>query len=138
MKIKEKLYLSNPDKVYKAINNLWADFPEYDKARENMFVLYLDVKNKLLCIELHSQGTIDQCIVYPREIIRKGLFCNCAGIILVHNHPSENTNPSNSDNKLTEQIKTVANYMDIKLLDHVIISNFDDKGFYSFNQEGDL
>lgn len=139
LKTKKKLklrILSKPDKVFKIIQELWSDFPDYEKARENMFILYLDIKNRLLCVELHCQGTIDSLMVYPREVIRKSLFLNAGGIILVHNHPSNTNIPSNRDIEITKKLKTTCQIMDIKLLDHLIIS--DDNKYYSFQAEGDL
>ena len=135
IKMKEdKLALSNPDAVMKCINNLWDQFPEYDKGRENMFAIYLNVKNELISVELHCQGTIDQSIVYPREIIRKGLYCNAAGVILMHNHPSGHTWPSSNDKSLTKKIKESCRMMDINLLDHIIIADGDE--YYSFQAQG--
>ncbi len=134
LKLKDKQLqaLSTPDEVMKTINQLWNQFPEYDKARENLFILYLNIKNELLCVELHSQGTIDQSIAYPREIIRKGLFCNAAGIILIHNHISGHCYPSKEDKTLTTKVKDACQIMDLSLLDHIIIT---DKDHYSFQEE---
>lgn len=126
--------LSDPNAVHKAIQILWKEFPDYEKARENMFVLYLTTKNKLLCVELHCQGTVDTAIMYPREIIRKALFSNASGIILIHNHPSNTNIPSDHDRRVTDKIQEACKLMDIHLLDHLIIS--DDKEYYSFQAEG--
>ncbi len=126
--------LNNPERVFSAIRKLWKEFPDYEKSRENMFVLYMDIKNKLLCVELHCQGTIDSIIVYPREVIRKALFCNAGGIILVHNHPSDSNTPSERDKKVTDKMQEICKLMDVKLLDHLIIS--DDNEYYSFQTEG--
>jgi DNA repair protein RadC len=127
--------MTSPEKVIDLINDLWNEFPEYDKGRENMFILYLDIKNMLLSIDLHAQGTIDQALVYPREIIRRGLFCNAAGIIVIHNHPSGDIFPSRHDKELTSKLKEACKIMDIHVLDHVIIGN--DKT-YSFQEHGEL
>ncbi len=132
IKFETKQALSSPQQVMETIHKLWSEFPEYDKARENCFIMYLNTKNKLLCVELHAQGTIDQAIVYPREIIRKALFCNATGVIVIHNHPSDICNPSNEDKMLTTRIKEACNIMDIKLLDHIIIAG---KEYFSFQEE---
>ncbi len=129
-------FLSDPATVFTAIQKLWKEFPEYEKARENFFTLYLNTKNKLLCVELHSQGTIDSGYIYPREVIRKALFCNSSAIILVHNHPSNSNIPSKLDISITAKLKEACKIMDIDLLDHLIIS--DDNKYYSFQNEGEL
>lgn len=135
LKFKEKMYLSGPEKVLECIEKLWNQFPEYDKGRENMFCLYLNVKNALICAELTAQGTIDSAIIYPREVIRKALIVNSAGIILIHNHPSGDSTPSADDKKLTARIKEAAKFFDITLLDHVIIG---EGSHYSFQYNGIL
>lgn len=137
MKTDQKLkILSDPKTVHNTIVELWEAFPDYDKNRENMFILYLDLKNRLLCVELHSQGTINQCIIYPREVIRKSLFCNAGSIILIHNHPSGSNDPSHTDVMVTNKIKEACKIMDINVLDHLIIS--DNKEYYSFQETGQL
>ena len=132
LKMKTNTALTSPEIVMETINQLWNQFPDYDKGRENLFALYLNIKNELLCIELHSQGTIGQALAYPREIIRKGLFCNAAGLILIHNHPSGNSFPSKDDKILTTQIKDACKIMDITLLDHIIIG---DKEHFSYQRD---
>ena len=132
----KNISLCGPIAVVAAIKKIWAEFPSYDKQRENTFVLYLNVKNELLCVELHCQGTIDSSIVYPREIIRKALFSNAGAIIIIHNHPSGTNIPSKNDLLLTTKIKTACKMMDINVLDHLIIS--DNENYYSFQEEGEL
>ena len=137
MELKTKIIkeiISSPNKTIEIINKLWAEFPEYDKDRENLFVLYLNIKNELLCVELHTQGTLDQSSVYPREIIRKGLFCNAGGVILYHNHPSGSCMPSNEDKITIEKVKEACEIMDIKILDNIIIGKKDE--YFSFQEEG--
>ena len=118
-KIKDEyklISLCSPITVHNFITELWKCFPEYDKGRENFFVLYLDVKNRLLSVELHAQGTLDMASVYPREIIRKALFCNSGSIILIHNHPSNINHPSQEDIQLTNRVKDACKIMDILLI----------------------
>lgn len=131
---RSKPILSDHMKVVETINTLWQQFPEYDKGRENFFVLYLNVKNMLLSVELHAQGTVDQAVIYPREVIRRALHVNATGIILLHNHPSGLTIPSREDKVLTVRIKDACRIMDISVLDHIIISDGADEAF-SFQNE---
>jgi DNA repair protein RadC len=89
---------------------------------EQFRVLFLNKKNILIADEVQSHGTIDQTAIYPREIIRKSLFHCAAAIILVHNHPSGNPNPSKSDIESTKAIVQACKPFDIAVHDHVIIS----------------
>ena len=100
----------------------------------------MNVKNELISIELHAQGTIDESIAYPREIIRKALFVNAGGLILLHNHPSGHNEPSRQDLQLTAKIKETSKIFDITVLDHVIIGT-DEEGkqnYYSLQAKGEI
>jgi len=87
---------------------------------EKFLVLYLNTKNRLICIQV-TQGTIDHNAVYPREVIKHALLASAASILLVHNHPSGIPDPSPEDKNLTASIKAACTLLDIRLLDHVII-----------------
>jgi DNA repair protein RadC len=88
---------------------------------EQFRTLFLNKKNILIADEVQSNGTIDQTAIYPREIIRKCLFYGAAAIILVHNHPSGNPQPSQADILLTKKISQACEPLDIKVHDHLII-----------------
>ena len=113
----------------------WSALLEYLKFNmgclklEQFRVLFLNKKNMLLADEVMATGTIDQTPVYPREIVKKALFHEAGAIILVHNHPSGNSNPSNSDIDLTTQIVNACNTINVSVHDHVIIGSGD---YYSF------
>ncbi|WP_341764608.1 RadC family protein [Candidatus Tisiphia endosymbiont of Beris chalybata] len=89
---------------------------------EQFRVLFLNKKNILLADEILSHGTIDQAAVYPREIVKRALFNEASAIILVHNHPSGNSKPSNTDIVLTNTIVKTCSNMNITVHDHVIIA----------------
>lgn len=133
-KLERQYALTEPKEVYSLIEELWANFPNYEKERENFFCLYLDIKNRLLAIDLVSQGTISQCLIYPREIVKRSLVLNCSSLIFVHNHPSGDTTPSKHDIDMTNKIKTFLNTIDIQILDHIIIGT----EYYSFQENGKL
>jgi DNA repair protein RadC len=104
-----------------------------DKAYEVFGVLYLDQANGLINFELSSKGGITATYVDPRLIFRTALRENAVSIIVCHNHPSGNLRPSLADEMLTTRIKEGANYLDIKLLDHIIVGPY---GYFSFAGEG--
>jgi len=101
---------------------------------EKMIILYMDAQNKLICLQVMS-GTVNTCVVYPREVYRHALYSGACGIIIIHNHPSGRTKPSDADIHLTKTIKEVGKQLDIILHDHLIIG---DKAVFSFREEGIL
>ena len=98
-------------------------------------VLFLNTQNELLKEEELFKGTIDRSTVYIRELVKKILDYKEKSIIIVHNHPAGSLKPSQSDIILTSKIKEVLENMDIRLLDHLIIS---EKGHFSFLEKGIL
>jgi DNA repair protein RadC len=106
-----------------------------DYRREVFAILFLNRANKINHFEIISEGGITDTIADPRIILKKALEEDATSIILCHNHPSGSTKPSRADVELTGKIKEAARYFDIKVLDHVIVS---DDGYYSFADEGIL
>lgn len=104
-----------------------------DLQREVFGVVYLNRANKVNHFEIVSEGGITGTVADPRVILRKALEENAVNIILCHNHPSGSLKPSRSDEQLTQKIKQAASYLDIRVLDHIIVS---DDGYYSFADEG--
>src|SRR3990172_1574999 len=92
-----------------------------DSDIEKMIVVYLDAQNKLTGI-LPIMGTVNQAVVYPREVLKHALLCRATKIILIHNHPSGNCTPSDADIRLTKKIKDTARVLDLDVLDHLIIA----------------
>jgi DNA repair protein RadC len=104
-----------------------------DYRREVFAVLFLNRANKVNHFEIVSEGGITSTIADPRVILKKALEEDAVSIILCHNHPSGSIRPSRADEELTRKIKEAACYLDIKVLDHIIVS---DDGYYSFADEG--
>lgn len=92
------------------------------EEKEVFFVMFLDNQNRLIQGKTMFTGTINQASVYPREIIKEALICNAAALIISHNHPSGNLKPSEADLALTAKIKSACELVDIRLLDHLIVS----------------
>lgn len=114
---------------------------QYIKARltdlrhEVFGVLFLNRSNKVLHFEIVSEGGITGTVADLRIILRRALEEHAVSIIVCHNHPSGNLNPSQSDKDVTAKLKSAAALLDIKLLDHMIIS---ESGYFSFADEGIL
>ena len=94
-----------------------------DKKEEHFYVLMLDTKNKIIGEQLISKGILDSSIIHPREVFKPAIKNSASKIVLVHNHPSGNPEPSREDLAITEKLLESGDQIDIKVLDHVIIGN---------------
>lgn len=106
-----------------------------DHHHEVFVVVFLNRANRINHYEIISEGGITGTVADPRIILRKALEEDAVSIILCHNHPSGNLLPSRADEELTHKIKEASKYFDIKVLDHIIVS---EEGYYSFADEGIL
>jgi DNA repair protein RadC len=106
-----------------------------DYKHEVFAVIFLNRANKINDFKIISEGGITGTVADPRIILKKALEEDAVSIILCHNHPSGSLKPSKADEELTHKIKEAAKYFDIKVLDHLIVS---DDGYYSFADEGIL
>jgi DNA repair protein RadC len=104
-----------------------------DYQHEVFGVVFLNRANKVNHFEIISSGGITGTVADPRIILKKALEENAVGLILCHNHPSGSLKPSRADEELTTKIREAARYFDIKVLDHIIVS---EDGYYSFADEG--
>ena len=91
------------------------------RETEQFRILYLDRKNVLIADEEQARGTVDHVPVYPREVVKRALELNASALILVHNHPSGDPTPSDSDIAMTAQVQDAATVLGITLHDHLII-----------------
>lgn len=104
-----------------------------DHRHEVFAVLFLNRANKINHFQIISEGGITGTVADPRIILKRALEEDAVSLILCHNHPSGSLKPSRADEELTQKIKEAAKYFDIKVLDHLIVS---DDGYYSFADEG--
>ena len=106
-----------------------------DETKEHLFVLHLNTKNQITKTELVSVGTLNAALIHPREVFKSAIKESSHAIILVHNHPSGDTEPSNADKQVTELLKKASTVVQIDLLDHVITGK---TGWFSFRESGIL
>jgi len=104
-----------------------------DLPYEVFAAIFLNRANRINHFEIVSQGGITGTVADPRIILKKALEQEAVSIILCHNHPSGSLRPSRADEELTQKIKEAARYFDIKVIDHIIVS---ERGYYSFADEG--
>ena len=105
------------------------------KRHEVFAVIFLNRANKINHFEIISEGGITGTVADPRIILKRALEHDAISMVLCHNHPSGSLKPSRQDEELTERIKIAAKFFDIRIMDHLIVS---DEGFYSFADEGIL
>ncbi len=113
---------SNKQPIFKRARDVADHYlPLMKDLRKEIFrVLLLNRANRLIREVTISEGTLDASIVHPREVFREALFELAAGVILLHNHPSGNPNPSEEDIRITKQLVEAGKVMGIKVYDHII------------------
>jgi len=102
-----------------------------DKKKEIFKVLFLNKANRILGESDMFEGTVDQTMVHPREILRSAIERNATSVILVHNHPSGRTQPSHEDLEMTRKIRAACETAGVIVLDHIIVA---DNEYFSFNE----
>lgn len=103
-----------------------------DEATECLYVLSLNTKNRIVGVTLASKGTLNASLIHPREVFRAAILNNSHAVILVHNHPSGDVEPSNADKQVTKVIADAGKIIGIELLDHVIMGT--DSASFSFRE----
>jgi DNA repair protein RadC len=111
-----------------------ATLPEYDEEKEHLYVLGLNTKFELKAVAHISTGSLNESVAHPREIFRPLIGMAAYAFIIMHNHPSGDTAPSQADIRMTQRISEGAKILQINLLDHVIVGNVP----FSFKENGYL
>jgi len=93
-----------------------------NEVQEKFLVFWLSARNMVIGFEEISRGSLNDTVVHPREIFRGAIVASCAHIIIAHNHPSGNPEPSNEDIKITKQIAEAGKIIGINLFDHIIFA----------------
>ena len=115
--------------------------PEMRRLRkESLRVILLDTRYHLIRVEEVSIGSVNESIAHPRDIFRPALVSSAYAVIVVHNHPSGDASPSQTDHSLTRRLAEAAELLQIKLLDHIIIGapSEGNPGYFSFKEAGVL
>jgi len=120
----------------KDVYNLFKEKLRNEK-QENFYVLILNTQNYIIKEELISKGVLDAAILHPREVFRPAIKNSASKIILIHNHPSGNPEPSEEDIEMTKILIQSGKLINIRVLDHVIIGNKEnsEKGFWSWVED---
>lgn len=123
---------SSPELAFKIVRSL---IPEGPTVPEHFVVLYLNTLRQLLEARVISIGTISATLVHPREVFSPVLSLGASSIVVAHNHPSGNLDPSAEDTALTRRLRQAGDILGIELADHLIVS---ESSYYSFKEMGRL
>ena len=125
------------EKIVKNPSDIASHYMEKlkDLKKEHFIAVFLDSKNKVIKDEVISIGTLNSSLVHPREVFKEAIKHSANSIILVHNHPSGDPEPSAEDEQITEKLFEAGELLNIKVLDHVIVGK--DK-FWSFKERSVL
>lgn len=130
-----KSKIKSANEAYTILKQALQTQDEIDQDKEHMIVLGLMRNNNLKFIDIVSIGTLTGTLVHPREIFRRAIIHAVSTIIVAHNHPSGNKQPSKEDIAVTQKLREAGKIIEIELTDHII---FTKEEFYSFANEGIL
>jgi DNA repair protein RadC len=127
---RDKVKITNSKDSYELLLSCWSQ--KTIELQEEFKVLLLNRNHQVLGIYPLSKGGISGTVVDAKLVFSVALKCNASSIIIAHNHPSGNLKPSEADQRLTKKLKEAGNYLDVKVIDHIILSR---EGYYSFVDE---
>jgi DNA repair protein RadC len=127
----KKLKVTNSKDSFEILLDSWDK--NIIELQEEFKVLLLNRGNQVLGVYSMSKGGVSGTIVDAKLVFSVALKCNASSIIIAHNHPSGSLTPSEADKRLTQKLKKASQYLDIVLLDHIIVTKED---FYSFSDNG--
>ena len=120
--------IKDPESVIKAIRASIRD-----KAKEHFKLILLNTRNKIIGISTISIGTLNTSLVHPREVFKEAIIHNAMSVVLAHNHPSGDPEPSEDDLTITRRLVEAGKILGVEVIDHIIISK---NGFFSFKDKG--
>jgi DNA repair protein RadC len=124
-----KIKAQGIQEIVKVFQDLLHLEDEIDQEKEHFYVMHLDTKNRVKMVELVSMGIINASIVHPRETFRRAVVEGSFSIIVAHNHPSGEVEPSSEDTKVTKILFEAGRILGIPLQDHIIFSSASDNRF---------
>lgn len=120
--------ITTPECAFAMLKNRLLDY-----KKEHFFVVSLDIRNRIIAVDEISKGILEASLVHPRETFDMAIRRNAAKIIIAHNHPSEDPEPSENDINITRRLKEAGLILGIEVIDHIIICK---NSFFSFKEKG--
>lgn len=131
--IADKININNPEKMAKILQKILKAEDSNDQDKEHFWAIGLSTRNIIKYLELVSLGTLNANLVHPREVFRLAIMKGVASIVIAHNHPSEDPEPSADDLAITRRLEDAGKILGIEILDHIIITK---NTYYSFKNKG--
>jgi DNA repair protein RadC len=132
---KNAVPVTDPQAIADVFHSVLNAEPIHDREKEHFWIVGLNTRNNIKYIELVSLGTLNASLVHPREAFRFAVLQGSSSIILAHNHPSDDMNPSEDDLSLTRRLCDAGKILGIEVLDHIIVAN-NTNGYTSFKVRG--
>jgi DNA repair protein RadC len=129
----QKIQILNGKDVYKIMKEILLRENKIDRNKEHLWIISLSNSNRILLIELVALGTVRQVQIDPMEVFSFALQKRAVKIMLVHNHPSGTLKPSPTDALMTDKMQAIGTFLNVPLIDHIIIS---ERGYFSFEESG--
>jgi DNA repair protein RadC len=126
-----KIKVNSAKEVAKVFQDLIALGDQIEQEKEHYYVMHLDTRNQVKMVELVTIGLLNSSLVHPRETFRRAVIAGSAAIIIAHNHPSGEVDPSDEDTKVTRLMLEAGKILGIAMLDHII---FTKEKYFSFKQ----
>lgn len=126
-----KMQIGNAEETVKIFRDLLMLEDAIERDREHFYVMHLDIRSRVKLVEVVSIGTLTSSLVHPRETFRRAIVEGAASIIIAHNHPSGEADPSDEDTKVTKQMFEAGQVLGITMLDHIVFSK---DSFFSFRE----
>lgn len=121
--LKGQAACDTPELAYKFWKENVPNQPYFDPCKEHFHVLFINSRRKITGIHLIAVGILDQVVIHAREVFKPAILANAQAIIVVHNHPSGDTTPSEPDIKITRELRNAGQLLRIEVLDHIIVSD---------------
>lgn len=129
---KDEFRVTGPQSLQKLFNKIVKQ-----NTKENLLLFCLDQHNQVVYYNIISVGTNNTSLAHPREIFQPAILSNSNRIVLAHNHPTGNLEPSSADIDITKRVQELGEIFGIELLDHIVVSTDDDR-YYSMYENGKI
>lgn len=125
--------VSAPLDIHSILKNYFTKVDAIDRDKEHFFCFLLDSRNRVQVADLISVGILNASLAHPREVYTRAVLHRCISVVVAHNHPSGNPEPSDSDIEITHKLVSAGHILGIELMDHIIYTS---ESLYSFREHG--
>ncbi|MCG2618121.1 JAB domain-containing protein [Terrimonas sp. NA20] len=135
LKPHQKIHIQSSSDIYRVLQPILLRISKLNRDREHFWLMHLDASQRVRCVELLGLGTQRTVLIDPMDVYHRAIVRRASSIVVIHNHPSGNVKPSHADKIATEKLMQASRFANVRMLDHLIISEHE---YYSFLDRGDL